>query len=119
MRRFPVESKSEEGSINNGMSVLSNEVKPVKEKPLQAALSTCGMIAHRDACGLSGLMEQKQILYVVRKKIQIRILDYKPEARMVQPIEQLPIYALALSRKLNLPMYYFKCLAYEARVACE
>lgn len=39
----------------------------------------------------------------------IHILDYKPEADKINPIEQLTIYALALSRKLNLPLYYFKC----------
>ncbi len=39
----------------------------------------------------------------------IHILDYKPEADKINAIEQLTIYALALSRKLNLPLYYFKC----------
>ncbi len=39
----------------------------------------------------------------------IYILDYKPDAKSVNPIEQLTLYALALSRKLNLPLYYFKC----------
>ena len=39
----------------------------------------------------------------------LHILDYKPEAKSQNPIEQLTIYALALSRKLNLPLYYFKC----------
>ena len=39
----------------------------------------------------------------------IHILDYKPDANKINPIEQLTIYALALSRKLNLPLYYFKC----------
>jgi transposase-like protein len=38
----------------------------------------------------------------------IHILDYKPEAEKQNPIEQLTIYAMALSRKLNLPLYYFK-----------
>ncbi|MAE43326.1 hypothetical protein CMO93_06125 [Candidatus Woesearchaeota archaeon] len=38
----------------------------------------------------------------------IHILDYKPEAQKQQPIEQLTIYALALSRKLNLPLKLFK-----------
>jgi transposase-like protein len=38
----------------------------------------------------------------------IHILDYKPEAEKTNPIEQLTIYAMALSRKLNLPIYYFK-----------
>ena len=39
----------------------------------------------------------------------LHILDYKPEAEKQNPVEQLAIYALALSRKLNLPLYYFKC----------
>ena len=39
----------------------------------------------------------------------IHILDYKPEAQRQNPIEQLSIYALALSRKLNLTLYCFKC----------
>ena len=38
----------------------------------------------------------------------IHILDYKPEAEKINPIEQLTIYAMALSRKLNLPLYRFK-----------
>ncbi len=39
----------------------------------------------------------------------IYILDYKPDAKSINPTEQLTLYALTLSRKLNLPMYYFKC----------
>ena len=39
----------------------------------------------------------------------IHILDYKPEANKIQLVEQLTIYAMALSRKLNLPLYHFKC----------
>jgi len=39
----------------------------------------------------------------------LHILDYKSEASKSKPIEQLTIYALALSRKLNLPLYCFKC----------
>lgn len=38
----------------------------------------------------------------------IHILDYKPESDKINATEQLTIYALALSRKLNLPLYYFK-----------
>ncbi len=39
----------------------------------------------------------------------IHILDYKPEANKINPIGQLTIYAMALSRKLNLPLYHLKC----------
>ena len=38
----------------------------------------------------------------------LHVLDYKPEADKINPIEQLTIYAIALSRKLNLELYYFK-----------
>ncbi len=38
----------------------------------------------------------------------IHILDYKPEAEKISATEQLTIYALALSRKLNLQLYHFK-----------
>lgn len=43
----------------------------------------------------------------IRKGL-MHILDYKPEAQKQNPTEQLTIYALALSRKLNLPIKDFK-----------
>jgi ATP-dependent exoDNAse (exonuclease V) beta subunit len=39
----------------------------------------------------------------------IHILDYKPDARREKPIEQLMIYALALSRLTGIRLYHFKC----------
>ena len=39
----------------------------------------------------------------------IQILDYKPEAKKEQPIQQLTIYALALASKTKLPLTLFKC----------
>lgn len=39
----------------------------------------------------------------------IHILDYKPGAKKEKPIEQLTIYALALSRLTDLRLYQFKC----------
>ncbi|MCG7983340.1 MAG: PD-(D/E)XK nuclease family protein [Candidatus Thiodiazotropha lotti] len=39
----------------------------------------------------------------------IHILDYKPGARREKPIEQLMIYALALSRLTGIDLYHFKC----------
>lgn len=39
----------------------------------------------------------------------MHILDYKPDADKQNPTEQLITYALALSRKLNLPIRDFKC----------
>lgn len=39
----------------------------------------------------------------------IHIMDYKPSAKKVKPIEQLTIYALALSRLTTLRLFHFKC----------
>ena len=39
----------------------------------------------------------------------IYILDYKPSAKKEKPIEQLTLYALALSRLTGLRVYNFKC----------
>ncbi|MEK6645932.1 MAG: PD-(D/E)XK nuclease family protein [Candidatus Firestonebacteria bacterium] len=39
----------------------------------------------------------------------IHIMDYKPSAKKEKPIDQLTIYALALSRLTSLRLYHFKC----------
>ncbi len=40
---------------------------------------------------------------------QIHILDYKPQAKKQQPVEQLTLYAMALSRLTGLRLFEFKC----------
>lgn len=39
----------------------------------------------------------------------IHLIDYKPSARKEKPIEQLTLYALALSRLTTLRLFHFKC----------
>ena len=39
----------------------------------------------------------------------IHIMDYKPSAKKVKPIDQLTLYALALSRLTSLRLFNFKC----------
>lgn len=39
----------------------------------------------------------------------IHILDYKPDARKIQPTSQLTLYALALASHTRLPLKLFKC----------
>jgi len=39
----------------------------------------------------------------------IHILDYKPSARKAKPVDQLTLYALALSRLTGLRLFHFKC----------
>ncbi|MDO8664938.1 MAG: PD-(D/E)XK nuclease family protein [Candidatus Liptonbacteria bacterium] len=46
---------------------------------------------------------------------QIHILDYKPNAAKERPIEQLTIYALALSRLTGLKVFNFKCAWFDEK----
>jgi hypothetical protein len=46
---------------------------------------------------------------------QIHILDYKPKAEKERPIEQLTLYAMALSRLTGLRMYEFKCAWFDEK----
>jgi len=39
----------------------------------------------------------------------IHLLDYKPGAKRVKPVEQLTVYALAMSRLTGIRLYHFKC----------
>jgi len=45
----------------------------------------------------------------------IHILDYKPEAKKEKPIEQLTLYAIALSRLTGLRLYEFKCAWFDEK----
>jgi ATP-dependent exoDNAse (exonuclease V) beta subunit len=39
----------------------------------------------------------------------IHLLDYKPMARQIDPVDQLVVYALALASRTRLPVKAFKC----------
>ncbi len=46
---------------------------------------------------------------------QIHILDYKPNAEKERPIEQLVLYAMALSRLTGLRLFEFKCAWFDEK----
>jgi len=46
---------------------------------------------------------------------QIHLLDYKPNAERQRPIEQLTLYAMALSRLTGLRMFEFKCAWFDEK----
>lgn len=46
---------------------------------------------------------------------QIHILDFKPNAAKEQPIEQLTLYAMALSRLTGLRLFEFKCAWFDEK----
>jgi len=45
----------------------------------------------------------------------IYLMDYKPSAKKEKPIEQLTIYALALSRLTGIRLYNFKCAWFDSK----
>ena len=64
-----------------------------------------GFVLHFDSDVITGHIDFLQI-----RNGYIHILDYKPEARKEKHAHvQLTIYALALSRRANLPLKNFKC----------
>lgn len=46
---------------------------------------------------------------------KVHILDYKPGANKEKPVEQLMVYALALSRRTRIPLYDFVCAWFDDR----
>jgi len=46
---------------------------------------------------------------------QVHILDYKPDAKHIKPVEQLMIYALALARRSHMLLYHFRCAWFDDR----
>jgi transposase-like protein len=49
----------------------------------------------------------------------VHILDYKPDARTNQPIAQLTLYALALTRLAGLRLFDIKCAWFNEETYCE
>lgn len=45
----------------------------------------------------------------------IYIMDFKPSAKKEKPIEQLTLYALALSRLTGIRLYHFKCAWFDSK----
>jgi len=45
----------------------------------------------------------------------IYIMDFKPSAKKEKPIEQLTLYALALSRLTGIRLYHFKCVWFDSK----
>ncbi len=57
----------------------------------------------------SGKVITGHIDFVQVRNGAVHIMDFKPSAKKYKPIEQLTIYALALSRLTSLRLYNFKC----------
>jgi hypothetical protein len=45
----------------------------------------------------------------------VHLLDYKPNARKIDPTNQLVVYALAIASRTRLPVKTFKCAWFDER----
>jgi len=45
----------------------------------------------------------------------IHLLDYKPKARAIDPVNQLVVYALAFASRTRLPVKVFKCAWFDEK----
>ena len=45
----------------------------------------------------------------------IHLLDYKPDARQIDPVNQLVVYALAFASRTRLPVKMFKCAWFDEK----
>lgn len=93
--------------VNDSVTVAVEVPVTLTEKVLRHFRDTLGfsipLTLERQGT-LTGHIDIVQIRYGM-----IHILDYKPNAKKIKPIEQLTIYALALSRLTGLRLHHFKC----------
>jgi transposase-like protein len=94
--------------------LLNDSVTVAVEVPI--VLSADDIAHFRDTLGFaipfslsSGSAITGHIDFVQLRNGMVHILDYKPGAKTDKPIEQLTIYALALSRLTGLRLFDFKC----------
>jgi transposase-like protein len=94
---------------------IATEVPIVLERADFEALTKSGFVIPPDLMrATTGHIDFLQI-----RNGAIHILDYKPDARTNRPIEQLTLYALALSRATGIRLFDFKCAWFNEDTYCE
>jgi len=72
-----------------------------------------GFVIPFDTAGLGTITGHIDIIQL--RNGAVHILDYKPNAKKQKPIEQLTLYALALSRLTGLRLYHIKCAWFDEK----
>lgn len=92
--------------VNDSVTIAAEVPVYLTADDLNAIRKTSSQLPFTLARGecITGHIDLVQLRYGL-----IHILDYKPDARRIRPIEQLTIYALALSRLTGIKLYHFKC----------
>ena len=86
----------------------------ITAKELTALAAEYGVTLPVEGAAITGHIDFLQV-----RNGAVHILDYKPDARTNRPIEQLTIYALALSRLAEIPLFDIKCAWFNESEYCE
>jgi len=90
--------------LNDSVTIATEVPVYLLPKDIQHLKSLGFKVPFNDSLTLTGHIDALQV-----RNGAIHILDYKPNAKYEKPIEQLTLYALALSRRTGLRLYDFKC----------
>ncbi|MCL4374505.1 hypothetical protein M1523_01450 [Patescibacteria group bacterium] len=88
--------------------------RDLSAKSLPKTSATTAEVGIADVASLPKLITG-HIDFIQIRNGQIHILDYKPRAEKERPIEQLTLYAMALSRLTGLRLYEFKCAWFDEK----
>jgi len=106
-----------------GFQIFSRSA-PEVVRPLESGDKSQGNILSKDQDNIgSGTRNDNMLPKLITGHIdilqirngQIHILDFKPHAEKERPIEQLTLYAMALSRLTGLRLFEFKCAWFDEK----
>lgn len=112
---FQIYIKNQKSKTSNNPShELMPNLPEVTNESLPKAESNNDEADIVDIAGLPKLITGHIDILQIRNG-QIHILDYKPHAEKERPIEQLTLYAMALSRLTGLRLFEFKCAWFDEK----
>jgi len=91
---------------------INSTTKQSRTDEIATPLTTLG--ARNDRIQLPKLITGHIDILQIRNGM-VHILDYKPKAEKERPIEQLTLYAMALSRLTGLRLFEFKCAWFDEK----
>ena len=105
LQRFMLANDSVTVACETPVYIDSMDIEHMRDK--------LGFMIPVDLSGLKSITGHIDILQV--RNGELHILDYKPNAKKEKPIEQLTIYALALSRLTGIRLFNMKCAWFDEK----
>lgn len=109
LQRFMLANDSVTVAVEVPVYIDSIDIEHMREK--------LGFTIPVDMSGLKTITGHIDILQI--RNGEIHILDYKPNAKKEKPVEQLTLYALALSRLTGIRLFHIKCAWFDENAYYE